>query len=163
MNAKDVIRYSLDQSQHIIDAYIGDLDDADLLIRPVEGMNHIAWQLGHLIQTERAIAEAVKPGSSPPLPDGFEAGHGRQEFGKDDPTAYLPRAKYQELWKAQRAATRAVLDSLPDSELDKPSPEPFRAFAPTFGALLNLAGTHPLLHAGQFVGVRRKTKRPITI
>ncbi len=163
MNAKDVIRYSLDQSQHVIDAYIGDLDDADLLIRPVEGMNHIAWQLGHLIQTERMITESLKPGSSPPLPDGFEAGHGRQEFGKDDPSVYLPRARYQELWKAQRAATRAVLHSLPDSELDKPSPEPFRKIAPTVGTMLNLAGTHPLLHSGQFVSVRRKLKKPVTI
>jgi hypothetical protein len=163
MNAKDVTRYSLDQSQHIMDAYLGDLDDADLLIRPVEGMNHIAWQLGHLIQTERMIVESLKPGSSPPLPDGFEVGHGRQEFGKDDASAYLPRAKYQELWKAQRTATKAVLDSLPDSELDKPSPEPFRKIAPTVGTMLNLAGTHPLLHAGQFVSVRRKLKKPVTI
>ena len=30
-------------------AYVQDLADADLLLRPVPGINHIAWQLGHLI------------------------------------------------------------------------------------------------------------------
>ena len=65
MSPKDALRLSIGMSDYIINAYINDLDDADLLIRPVPGMNHIAWQLGHLIAAERTFIEMVKPGLVP--------------------------------------------------------------------------------------------------
>jgi hypothetical protein len=163
MHAKDVIRASLDTSERIINAYINDLDDADLLIRPVPGTNHIAWQLGHLIMTERFVVEFIKPGASPALPAGFEEGHGREKFNEDDTTKYLPRASYQELYRAQRAATKAVLDGLSDEALDAPAPERMQRIAPTIGTALNLMGNHPLMHCGQFVAVRRQKGKPVAI
>ena len=101
MNAKDAIRSTLQTGEFVVNAYVGDLDDADLLVRPVPGMNHIAWQLGHLIIAERGMVEGIRPGTLPPLPEGFEDGHGRQQFGEDDPAKFLPRARYLELMKAQ--------------------------------------------------------------
>jgi hypothetical protein len=35
MSPKDALRLSIGMSDYIVDAYIKDLDDADLLIRPV--------------------------------------------------------------------------------------------------------------------------------
>jgi hypothetical protein len=163
MRAKDVIHSSLDFSERVINAYINDLDDADLLVRPVVGANHIAWQLGHLILTERNVIEQIQPGSSPALPAGFEAGHGRDKFTEDDASKFLPRASYQELWRAQRAATKTVLDSLSDEALDAPAPERVQRIAPTVGAAFNLMGSHPLMHAGQFVPVRRLKHKPVAI
>ncbi len=32
--------------------YLGDLTDADIMVRAIPDTNHIAWQLGHLIQSE---------------------------------------------------------------------------------------------------------------
>lgn len=162
MQAKDAIRGTLDLSDRVIDDYLKDLDDADLLLRPVAGMNHIAWQLGHLIASERRFVEMVKPGSCPPLPDGFDEGHGRTATKVDDPSKYYPRSQYQSLWKAQREATRSVLDSLPESDLDRADPS-FPPFAPTVGALMSICGTHPLMHCGQFVAVRRQLGKPIAI
>ena len=49
MNAKDAIRSSGNLSTMVLKTYISDLDDADLMRRPGEGCNHLAWQLGHLI------------------------------------------------------------------------------------------------------------------
>ncbi len=162
MHAKEAIRNTLDTSDMVIDAYLKDLDDADLLVRPITGMNHIAWQLGHLIKSERNFIEMIQPGSCPPLPDDFDEGHGRNVNAEDDPAKYYSRAKYQELWKAQRQATRSVLESLSDADFDRTDPR-FPPFAPTCGALLNLCGTHPLMHAGQFVAVRRQTGKPVAI
>src|SRR5262245_38216076 len=119
MGPKDAIRYTLTLSDTIINGYINDLNDADLMIRPVAGMNTIAWQLGHLIGSERHFVELIQPGSSPPLPADFEAGHNRNAHTSDDATKVYPRARYQELWKAQRAATLRLLDSLSDSDLDR--------------------------------------------
>jgi uncharacterized damage-inducible protein DinB len=159
MGPKDVVRLSLDLSDQIVSAY---LSDADLLIRPVPGMNHIAWQLGHLISSERFFVEAIAPRSCPPLPVNFEDGHGQKSTKIDDPSKYLPLAKYKELWKAQRDATRAVLDTLSDSDFDR-RPETLPSFAPTVGAAINLCGSHALMHLGQFVAVRRQLGKPITI
>jgi len=164
MNAKDVIRMTLGASDMILTKYIDDLSDADLTVVPIEGMNHIAWQVGHLIATERMMVEGLKPGTSPALPAGFEAAHPRDEKERPaDPKAYKSRAEYLALFKAQRAATLAALDAASDADLDAPAPERFQQMCPTAGAVFNLAGTHILMHVGQFVAVRRALKKPIAI
>lgn len=162
MNSTDVIRNTIAMSDVVINSYLSELSDADLLVRPIPGMNHIAWQLGHLIGAERHFVELVAPGSSPALPADFEEGHGRQKFNEDDPSKFYPLARYRELWAAQRAATLSVLERQSDADLDR-TDEKFPPFANTVGALLNLCGTHPLMHAGQFVAVRRKLGKPISI
>jgi DinB superfamily len=163
MSPKDALKLGIGMSDFIINAYIGDLSDADLLIRPVPGMNHIAWQLGHLISAEHRFVEMVSPGSCPPLPEGFDAAHSKETAKVDDPSKFLPLAKYQELWKAQRAATLAVLDGYPEANLDKADPDKYPPFAPTVAALLAMSGTHALMHCGQFVAVRRQLGKPVTI
>ncbi len=165
MHAKDAILGTYAMGERVMSRYLEDLTDADLLLRPVPGQNHIAWQLGHLILSERGMAEGIKPGSSPALPDGFEAAHGRDEDSthSDDPNRFLKKQQYIDLMTAQRNATKSVLNGLSETDLDAPGPERFRKNAPTVGAVLLLAGMHPLMHVGQFVGVRRKLSKPIAI
>lgn len=162
MNATDAIRSTVDMSSAIIDSYLKDLEDKDLLVRPVSGMNHMAWQIGHLIGSERHFVELVKPGSCPPLPADFAEGHGRDKFNEDDPSKFYPVARYQELWGLQRQVSLAVLDALSDEDLDR-TDESFPPFASTVGALMNMIGLHPLMHAGQFVAVRRSLGKPVAI
>jgi uncharacterized damage-inducible protein DinB len=162
MNAKDAIKHTIDMSSMVVDSYLKDLSDSDLLVRPVEGMNHIAWQVGHLIGSERHFVELVKPGSSPDLPADFLEGHGRDKHSEDDPSKFYSVARYKELWDAQRRATIALLDGLSDADLDR-TDERFPPFAPSVGALLNMVGNHPMMHVGQFVAVRRKLGKPVAI
>ena len=163
MSPEDALKLGIEMSDYIVNAYIGDLNDSDLFIRPVPGMNHIAWQLGHLISAECSFVEKIKPGSCPPLPEGFDQVYTKETTTLDDPSKFETLAKYQELWKAQRAATLAVLDSVPESELDKTDPEKYPEWAPTIAALLAMTGTHPLMHCGQFVAVRRQLGKPVVI
>ena len=163
MNAKDVMTRVFGMGDYILNSYLGDLDDADLLLRPVEGQNHIAWQLGHLISSERWMVDGVKPGASPPLPPGFEEAHNKEASKSTDSKGFLSKQQYLDLFKAQRAATLKVLESLTDADFDKPGPESMRQIAPTVGATFTLAGEHVLMHAGQFVSVRKKLKKPVTI
>jgi hypothetical protein len=160
MGPKDVIRLTLDTSDSIIKRYTADLSDADLQVRPVEGMNPIALQLGHLILAERMFAELVKPGMSPAVPAGFADAHDIRKQRNDD-SGFASKNEYLKLWDAQRAATKAVLDSVPDSDLEDTRGGKLPPFAPTVAAILNLAGAHALSHAGQFVAVRRMLKKPI--
>lgn len=162
MTAKDAVRFSLNMSRGIIDDYTRDLDDADLLVRPVAGMNHIAWQIGHLIESERSMVGALGH-AMPELPAGFEAAHTRETAGSNDPRPFATRAVYMQLMDTVRAGTLAALDATPEAELDKPGPESMRAYAPTVGAVFMTVANHVLMHCGQFVAVRRLRGKSIAI
>jgi hypothetical protein len=165
MHAKEAILGIYGMSETVMGKYLDDLGDADLLVRPVAGQNHIAWQLGHLIASERSMLEAVKPGSSPALPEGFAEAHGRDEgsTASDDPKRFATKARYLELMSAQREASKAALASMTDAELDAPAPESMRRMFPTVGGVMTLIGTHPMMHVGQFVSVRRTLGKPVVI
>ncbi|MHC5542391.1 DinB family protein [Singulisphaera rosea] len=163
MTAKDVIRQTYAMADRFVSLYVGDLDDAEIRMTPVEGMNSIAWQLGHLILSESRMLDRLVPGSSPKLPEGFDVQHGREDMSAIDPKGFLTKADYLELAKAQREATKALLDQVSEEELDAPGPEASRKTCPTVGSLYQLMGTHVLLHVGQFVAVRRALKKPVAL
>lgn len=160
MGPKDVMRKSLDTSDFVLKAYLADLSDADLRLRPVEGMHSIALQLGHLIGTERYVNELIKPGSTPPLPEGFEKAHDIKNADLDD-SGFVTKEKYLELMAAQRAATKALIEAIPESEFDDTRDGKLPQWIPTVGNALALPGLHCLMHYGQFVAVRRALKKPI--
>ena len=78
MNAKDAIRSSANLSALVLKTYISDLDDADLMRRPGEGCNHLAWQLGHLISSEVQLLNCIAPEQGPELPDAFADVHSKE-------------------------------------------------------------------------------------
>lgn len=158
MNTRDAIRNSMDTAMQIAQGYLEDLSDAELLVRPVPGANHIAWQLGHLIQSENEMVSAVSPGSMPALPKGFEEKYTSQTAALDDPKAFHTKAELLRLWGEQRAAAVKALDRMSDADADFDKPSPV-TFVKTVGALFNALGLHPLMHVGQWAVIRRKLGR----
>ncbi len=158
--AKDVIRLNLSAADYMLKSYLKDLSDDELLVASVEGTNPIAWHIGHIISAERWLAETVKPGSCPPLPEGFDPAHSKETAAPNAFKKFATKDDYLKTWDAQRAATLALIDALPDDQLDAPSGI---EFAPTFAAALNAISGHALGHIGQFVSVRRKLEKPILI
>ncbi len=163
MTSKDTIRQTLDMSQMIVDKYVGDLDDEAFRLRPMDDINPIAWQLGHLLSFENMMVEGIKPGVSPALPEGFHENHSTDAAKAKADKGFQAHGDYLSLMKAQREATKKVLDGLSDEELSAPAPERFRNFTPTVADGLNMVGIHNLMHAGQFVIVRRKLAKPVVI
>ncbi len=163
MDIKTPIRQSLNLSSRILDNYVGDLSEADFFVRPIPGMNTIAWQLGHLLVSEHGMIEAIHPGISPPLPDGFADAHNKEASLIDDPTKFDTMQTYIELMREQRKATLAALEAMSEEDLAKPGPERMAKMAPTAGEVINMMGLHLLMHVGQFVAVRRLAKKPVTI
>ncbi len=161
MNAKDAIRSSANLSTMVLKTYISDLDDADLMRRPGEGCNHLAWQLGHLISSEVQLLDKVAPGQGTELPNGFADAHSKEACNNDDPTGFHDKQTYIELFDKVRAASLSALDAYAQSDLDNAAPEDFRQFCPTIGDMFTLIATHPMMHAGQFVIVRRQLGKPI--
>ena len=59
--AKQLINESLSTATFCVNAYLQDLSDEDLLRRPCDGGNHIAWQLGHLLASDNRLINSVCP------------------------------------------------------------------------------------------------------
>jgi hypothetical protein len=163
MNTKDALRETLHLSHFVISSYVKDLSDSDLLRRPGPGCNHLAWQLGHLIASECGLLNGIRPGSAPELPAGFKEKHGKENAASDNPADFGTKQQYVELTEQVHAATRALLDAWPEADFDLPAPEGFRKMFPTIGSMFILIATHPMMHAGQFVPVRRALGKPVAI
>jgi hypothetical protein len=161
MNAKEAIRTALTSSQNLLNMYLSDLSDADLLVRPVPAANHIAWQLGHLIVAEGGMGKVVPGARYPELPAGFAERHSNETAHAEPPRGFATKAEYLDLFGKQRAATLDALERLRDGDLDRPTEGSMSKWAPTVGALLVLTCNHTLMHAGQFTVVRRKLGKPI--
>jgi hypothetical protein len=160
MDTQGAILKSMALADMICQGYLGDLTDSELMIRAVPGVNHIAWQLGHLIASEHGLISDAFPGVMPPLPEGFKARHSKETASDDNPAHFLKKAEYLKLGAEQRQGTLAALAKQTDADFDKPAPESMRSYAPTIGDLFTLMGSHWLMHAGQWAVVRRKQGRP---
>ena len=162
MTPKDAIQNTIDMCHGVLNTYLSDLSDADLLVRPVPGANHIAWQLGHLIVSEhQMLTEAGY--TMPDLPAGFADSYTKGTAASDEPAKFHKKAQYLDWTERQRAATLAALAAASETDLDKPAPESMREYAPTVGAVFNIVGIHQMMHAGQFIAVRRKLDKPVLI
>lgn len=162
MNSIAAIRHALDSTENTLSMFIGDLSDADLLVRPVSAANHIAWQLGHLIVAEQNLLKAELPGAEwPELPVGFSQQHSKETAAQEPPKGFGTKERYLELFHKTRAATIANLGKLTEAQLDKPAQGVLKGIAPTLGAMFLLICEHTTMHAGQFTVVRRKLGKPI--
>lgn len=162
MTPHDAIKHTLDMTNEVLTTYLSDLSDADLMIRPVPAANHGAWQLGHLVSSEHEMM--TKAGfSMPDLPDGFAPSYTKETSTLDDAAKFHKKDRYIELMTQQREATLAALAGASSADLDRATPEDMHAYAKTAGLTFNLIGIHVLMHAGQFVTLRRKLGKPVLI
>ena len=150
------IETAMETPTFVVKSYLEDLTDGDLLVRPASDCNHIAWQLGHLIASEHNLIEQVCPGTMPALPDEFAEKHTTETSTLDDAAAFCSKGEYLELFDEQRAGTLAALEQLSDDDLGKPSPESLQRLGATVGAIFSMQSTHWMMHAGQWVIVRRQ-------
>jgi hypothetical protein len=162
MQTKDLAKLALSTSFDTTQMFLGDLSDADLLVRPVPTANHMAWQLAHLIVAESYLLGGQLPGAKyPELPAAIMS-LGTERTGKvDPPEGYLTKAQYLDWFKKVRDATLLAVGDLQDSDFDRPNTNSMAKMAPTLGALLILTANHTLMHGGQFSVVRRALGKPV--
>jgi uncharacterized damage-inducible protein DinB len=156
MKAKEAIKMAIEMGDMVSLPYLEDLNDSELMRRPCPGCNHINWQIGHLIASENHLLNQVVPGSLPPLPAGFAEKYSKETAASDDASKFSKKDELLTIHKQQRAATLAALDKLTDDKLDAATG---LDYAPTLGSALSLQGSHWLMHAGQWVVVRRQLGR----
>jgi len=159
VDSKAAIKLAIDTAHMICTSYLGDLTDEEMMHRPAPGCNHINWQVGHLIASEHSMISQCLPDAMPALPEGFADKYSKETASSDDASTFSQKEELMKVYEQQRGATLAALANLPDADLDKEGPESIRAYAPTFGAAFLMQDSHWMMHAGQWVVVRRQLGR----
>ncbi len=101
--------------------------------------------------------------ASPELPEGFAEKHSKEQTGNDNAADFCTKQEYLDLFEKVHAASKAALASVSETDLDAPAPEKLRKMFPTMGHAWILLATHDMMHAGQFVPVRRQLGKPVVI
>src|SRR5262245_3071276 len=160
MTGHEAIRNTYRRSRHLTHLLTDELSDADLLVRPAPGANHIAWQLGHLVASTHRLIGQFLGARAPALPEGFVERHNDAASHSDSTDGYLSKAEYLDLVDRMILAATEAVAALPDDALDAPNPGNMAKMAPTVGSLFQLVGEHFLMHTGQFSSVRRALGKP---
>lgn len=160
MEAQRAIKGNMDMGKMVCMDYLKDLSDSEMMHRPHPEINHIKWQVGHLIASEHSMINGVAPGSMPALPDGFADKYTKETASSNDAAVFDSKEDLLKVFDEQREATLASLEGMSADDLDKPAPESMQAYAPTVGDAFNLQGSHWLMHCGQWAVIRRQLGRP---
>jgi uncharacterized damage-inducible protein DinB len=161
MGPKDVIRQLFKSNDFLVETYLRDFSDAELLNRPVPGANHIAWQLGHLINSEQGLLKAIPGCTGVALPAGWAEQYTKQTAAKD--SGFLTKTEYLDHYQKSRANSVKNLEAFAEGDLEKATVGRMADFAPTLAHLWVLVANHPMMHIGQFVVMRRKLGKPVII
>lgn len=162
MNGVEAISSALETTKALLNHFVHDFTDADLLVRPVPGANHTAWQIGNVIFGDIFLIRGEFSNATyPDLPAGFLDQHGPKGSGDDNPKHFLSKAEYMGMLDKVRAATIAELRKLSDADLDRMITGPMKRIAPNIGMLFQAASDHTLMHTGQFSVIRRKLGKPV--
>lgn len=162
VDAIAAIATAFQTTQMVVSSYLSDLTDEEIRMEPATGCHPIAWQLGHLIASERDLLESICPGKGMTLPDGFAEQHNKQAL-ENSTAQYLNKQAYVDLLEQSGQTFLTALQALSAEDLDQPSPEHFRQMFPTVGHICILIASHRLMHAGQWVPLRRKLNKPVVI
>lgn len=162
MTGIEAIQSTLESTRKMAEWFLSDFTDAELLVRPVPGANHAAWQIGNVICGDLFLVKEELPDAVyPELPAGFAELHGNKGTKQDGPAGFLTKDGYLSLFNAVRAATIAAVGKLTDADLDRPTTGSFKGFAPTLGKLFLMVSDHTTMHGGQFSVIRRKLGKPV--
>ncbi|MDB5326847.1 MAG: DinB superfamily protein [Phycisphaerales bacterium] len=158
MSVAELFSKNILQTKGMIGMTLADFSDADMMARPVKTANHAIWQLGHLANSTRGMVTTCDPSIAFPYEDDPRFGKSKAAF--DDAAFFPSKAELLARFDQAMDAAAAWASKLSDADLAKPTPEHFQNFAPTFGSVAILLGSHPYMHLGQFQVTRRALGKP---
>lgn len=156
MDSIGLIRANLTTSRDRVLARVEEMRDHALVFPTPRGGCHTLWVLGHLAYIETLVVRHFMLGEPNPLAAWEPAFDGADVSG--DPARFPPFDEVLARVREVRAATLALVDSLTEPDLDRPSANVPAGFADTFGTHrlgLQYAADHWLMHRGQLADARR--------
>ncbi|MHC4406060.1 MAG: DinB family protein [Planctomycetota bacterium] len=155
----DVIRsfaMSLEHARHLLRG----VEEGQMVLQPIEGMNHPAWIIGHLVYSFQAIGGEI--GLAPWLPSDWQERFGtgtklptgsEQVPGRAELSAALDDGEKRLTDRLSEMSEEDLAESLPDERL--------RHVFPTIGgAVMHILTVHTAVHVGQLSAWRRAMGLP---
>lgn len=156
MHSIDLIRENLRNSTERTLVRIEEMRE-HATVRPTpNGGGHTLWVLGHLAFIEGLVIRRFLLGEPNPLAEWEAVFDGDDVSG--DVSAFPPFDDVLVRCRGMRSETIALLDSLSEDDLDRPSAEIPAGFEDTFGTVrrcLQYVADHWLMHRGQLADARR--------
>jgi hypothetical protein len=151
----------LSRNLEILKMTVSDFSDQDMLVRPVDGANHAAWQIGHMINSAAHMMGQVAPGVVPESVGKVGEPFTGKAAHVDDPAAYPGKTALLEALSQAYGAVAEWAKTLSQPDLDRPTPTRMQPFAPTVGLLVLMMASHLSMHVGQMQVIRRKLGKPL--
>lgn len=130
--------------------------DNGLVFPTAKGGAHTMWVLGHLAYIESLVVRTFMLGETNPLA-GWEQVFDGEDVG-GDARVFPPFDEVLAKCREARASTLALLDTLSEEDLDRPSAKAPSGYEDTFGTwrhCLQYAADHWYMHRGQLADARR--------
>ena len=161
MTAIDFIKMSLGMSQGWIMGLAADARDVAMTAPTPKGGNHPLWCLGHLVYSEGNLVNKFIKGEANPVAEWADLFDGGTQ-PSDDASKY---PSYDELlgkFETIRGGTMALLETLSDADLEKPSHAEgeMKEWFGTVGQCLAAIPIHFGFHGGQIADARRAAGKP---
>lgn len=163
MEICEVIREVLKTSRLVLFRYLNDFSDTDIYVRPLPKAHTTAWQLGHLILSERMMMKGLGCEDLIELPPRFESVHAEDRGYSYEENSGFVKEQYKELLVVQRERVFELLEETTVATFESPGPIEMRQYAPTVAAVFLAMGSHEMLHAGQIAVIRRYLEKAICI
>ncbi|MDA1008487.1 MAG: DinB family protein [Planctomycetota bacterium] len=127
-----------------------DITDAQFAQLTVKGMNHAAFQYGHLAVYPARIATLLGCDGAIAAPAGYEAMYAQGCPCIDDPARYHPREEILHHWRSGYAEVAALIADAPLSRFEQANPiERMRERFPLAGMAVSfLCNNHQMMHLG---------------
>ena len=158
MSIAELFSKNILQTKGMIDMTLADFSDADMMFRPAKTANHAIWQIGHLANSTRNMVTACDASIKFSFEDDARFGKSKASF--DDAAAFPKKAELLARFDQAMDLAAGWVAKLNDADFAKPTPEFLQKFAPTFGNIAILLGSHPYMHLGQFQVARRALGKP---
>ena len=159
MSNAELFSKNILQSKGMIDMFLKDFSDEDMMFRPAKTANHAIWQMGHLANSVLGIVKSCEPSVGFPFED--DTRFGKSKASIDDAAFFPGKAELVGRFDQAMDIAAAWVAKLSDADLAKATPERMQRFAPTVANAAILLASHPLMHMGQFSVMRRALGKPI--
>ena len=136
---------------------LADVSDDRMASQPIEGMNHPAWIIGHVVYSFQMIG--IEMGLAPWLPEGWADRFRTDSTPVSDRSAYPAKCELLGAFDDAAGRIRRRLAAMDDRDLAGPIPDVrYRQTFPTLGhAVLHILTVHTCVHLGQLSAWRRAT------
>jgi hypothetical protein len=158
MSNAEMFSKNILQTKGILDMFLKDFSEADMMFRPAKSANHAIWQMGHLANSTRNMVSTCDPSVVFPFED--DPRFGKSKASIDDPAFFPNKAEIVGRFNQAMDIAAKWVATLTDAQLATPTPERMQAFAPTVANVAILLASHPFMHLGQFTVTRRALDKP---